>query len=298
MTLIFDVFTRIGGIYANLIPWMVGLAVLFTVLTVFESQTSSPGKVWWKNPGLPTDITYAMINSVILPYLQYPIVIVVFLVLSATTAPADVIAFFAGKRGLLGDLPFWWQALIYVLLADFLMYWIHRGFHSAQMWRFHAIHHSATEVDWTTTYRFHPINQMLQPILVGLIITWLGVSPAVVALFIPFDIISAAFVHANVNWSFGPLKYIIATPVFHRWHHGPANDGGSSNFAPTFAIWDVMFGTFHMPKGRLPQTFGVDDHHFPQGYLGQILYPFQRPGAEPAVTEPTVATASRAQTAG
>jgi hypothetical protein len=30
-------------------------------------------------------------------------------------------------------------------------------------------------------------------------------------------------VHANVPWRFGPLKWLIATPVFHHWHH--ANDG-------------------------------------------------------------------------
>jgi sterol desaturase/sphingolipid hydroxylase (fatty acid hydroxylase superfamily) len=298
MTFITDVLTRLGTIYSTAIPWMIGLAILFTILTVFESQTSSPGKVWWKNPGLPTDITYGLMNSVILPYLQYPVVIIVFLALSATTSPEDVVAFFAGKRGILGGLSFWWQALVYVLLADFLLYWIHRGFHSAQMWRYHAIHHSATQVDWTTTYRFHPVNQMLQPILVGLIITWLGVSPEVVAFFIPFDILSAAFVHANVNWSFGPLKYIIATPVFHRWHHGPVNDGGSSNFAPTFAIWDVLFGTFHMPKGRLPQEFGVDDHHFPQSYLGQMVYPFKRPAAEPTPATPAATAATQPQTAG
>jgi sterol desaturase/sphingolipid hydroxylase (fatty acid hydroxylase superfamily) len=110
-----------------------------------------------------------------------------------------------------------------------------------------------------------------------------------VVFFMPFDSLSAAFVHANVNWKFGPLKYIIATPVFHRWHHGPADDGGSSNFAPTFAFWDVMFGTFYMPEGRLPETFGTDDHSFPEGYFKQLMYPFRKvpptEAAAPAQTQ-------------
>ena len=144
------------------------------------------------------------------------------------------------------------------------------------MWRFHAIHHSATEVDWTTTYRFHPINLMLQPALVSMIMMTAGISPAVMIFFVPFDIVTAAWVHSNLNWTLGPLKYLIAGPVFHRWHHGPANDGGSSNFSPTFAVWDWLFGTFHMPEGRLPQTFGVDDHHFPEGYFAQLAYPFKK----------------------
>jgi sterol desaturase/sphingolipid hydroxylase (fatty acid hydroxylase superfamily) len=291
MTFISDVFSRVFAIYANAIPAIIGLAVLFTVLTIWESQTSSPGKVWWKNPGLPTDLTYAFVHSLLVPYLHYPITILVFLGISTAMTPADVIMFFKGKHGLLGGLSFWEQAIIYVLLTDFLHYWIHRGFHNAQLWRFHAIHHSATQVDWTTTYRSHPLNVMLQPVFVGLIMAWLGISPEVVAFFIPFDILSAAFVHANVNWSFGPLKYIIATPVFHRWHHGPEHDGGSSNFAPTFAIWDVLFGTFHMPKGRLPEEFGQDDHTLPEGYLKQLAYPFRKVAPQGATVAAHPATA-------
>jgi sterol desaturase/sphingolipid hydroxylase (fatty acid hydroxylase superfamily) len=286
MTQINQVFSRVAEIYMAQLPIILGLALLFTILTVFESHTSSPGKKWWNNPGLPTDISYALIHTFLAQYIKYPIMIIVFLALSTSLEPAAVVEFFEGKTGILRSLPFWWQALIYVLLSDFLQYWIHRGFHSAQLWRYHAIHHSAKEVDWTTTYRFHPVNLMLQPTLVAFIMISLGISPEVMVFFLPFDILSAPFVHANVNWTFGPLKYIIATPVFHRWHHGPANDGGSSNFAPTFAFWDLMFGTFHMPEGRLPQTFGNDDHEFPEGYFKQLMYPFRRvePNADVATT--------------
>jgi hypothetical protein len=30
-----------------------------------------------------------------------------------------------------------------------------------------------------------------------------------------------------------------------------------------------------MPEGKLPQTFGCDDHLFPEGYFQQLLYPFK-----------------------
>jgi len=65
-----------------------------------------------------------------------------------------------------------------------------------------------------------------------------------------------------------------AAPVFHRWHHSPPDQGGNKNFAPTFSLWDALFGTFYMPAGRLPQTYGVDDAQFPRGFLGQLIYPF------------------------
>jgi sterol desaturase/sphingolipid hydroxylase (fatty acid hydroxylase superfamily) len=272
-----QVFDFVIESYSRQIPIMVGLALLFTVIAVFESQTSSPGKVWWRNPGLATDISYGLIHGLIAPYFRLPVLIVVAVLLSRTMPVDEVAVFLNEGRGPLGGLPFWWQAVIYVVGSDFLLYWIHRTFHNAMLWRFHAIHHSATEVDWTTTYRFHPINLMLQPSLVGVIMVTLGISPAVMLFFVPFDIISAAWVHANLNWTLGPFKYIISGPVFHRWHHGPVDDGGSSNFAPTFAIWDWLFGTFHMPEGRLPEHFGIDDHEFPEGYFAQLIYPFKKP---------------------
>jgi len=268
-----QILLRTGEIYSTQIPIIAGLGILFTVFTIFESQTASPGKVWWRNPGLGTDISYALIHAVLMPYFRIPGLVIVTLLLSAALSKVEIDEYFKNGRGLFAGFSFWQQALIYLLLTDFLLYWIHRLFHSVSLWRFHAIHHSAEQVDWTTSYRFHPVNLMLQPSLVGVLMLTLGISPAVMAFFVPWDILSAAFVHANIKWTFGPLKYIVATPVFHRWHHGPPDDGGSSNFAPTFAFYDVLFGTFYLPVGRLPQNFGIDDANFPKGYIGQVLYP-------------------------
>ncbi len=264
----------IADIYSTQFPAMIGLAALFTALSILRSQASSPGKVWWRNPGLATDICYATVNTVLTPYLRIPIVIAVTLLLYGALWNTTIKGYFEGGHSLFGGLPFWQQAAIYLLLMDFFCYWIHRVFHGVTLWPFHAPHHSAQQVDWTTTYRFHPLNVMLQPILVGVLLGLLGISPKVMAFLVPWDILSGAFVHANVKWTLGPLKYVIATPAFHRWHHCLPNDGCDTNFAPTFAFYDVMFGTFRMPKGKLPQVFGVADPRYPQNYIGQQIYPF------------------------
>jgi hypothetical protein len=44
-----------------------------------------------------------------------------------------------------------------------------------------------------------------------------------------------------------------------------------------------MFGTFYMPEGKLPQNFGVDDHHFPEGYISQLVYPFKQQSTDAEV---------------
>ena len=46
------------------------------------------------------------------------------------------------------------------------------------------------------------------------------------------------------------------------------------NFAGTFPVLDLMFGTFYVPKNELPDAYGVADRSVPEGFGSQILYPF------------------------
>ena len=64
---------------------------------------------------------------------------------------------------------------------------------------------------------------------------------------------------------------MFVSPVFHRWHHASAVR--DTNFANTFAVWDWLFGTFHMPEGALPDNYGIEDEAMPEGLVPQLLYP-------------------------
>ena len=66
-----------------------------------------------------------------------------------------------------------------------------------------------------------------------------GISPNIMLWVGPFTTFHSAFVHANLNWTLGPFKYVLATPVFHRWHHTSQEEGGNTNFAGTFPLWDI-----------------------------------------------------------
>jgi sterol desaturase/sphingolipid hydroxylase (fatty acid hydroxylase superfamily) len=72
------------------------------------------------------------------------------------------------------------------------------------------------------------------------------------------------------------LRYVIAGPVFHRWHHATADKDAERNFASTFPVLDVIFGTFYMPKQVLPAAYGVSDKGFPPGFGAQMIYPFRQ----------------------
>ena len=172
------------------------------------------------------------------------------------------------------QLPIWLQAATVFIAEDVLLYWLHRGFHSKKFWRWHAIHHSAEQVDWLSTYRFHPVNTWLSFTLVDALMLFAGFSPEAVFLMAGFNMIYSAMVHANLNWTFGPLRYVFASPVFHRWHHTAEEEGMDKNFAPTFPLLDLAFGTFYMPEGKRPQRYGVRGSAIPHGFIAQILWPF------------------------
>jgi sterol desaturase/sphingolipid hydroxylase (fatty acid hydroxylase superfamily) len=144
------------------------------------------------------------------------------------------------------------------------------------MWKYHAVHHSSKELDWISAARFHPINIMLGSVATDVVLLLAGISPNVLVFLGPFTIAHSAFVHANLNWTLGPFRYVLAGPVFHRWHHTAAEQGGEKNFASTFPILDILFGTFYMPKQALPERYGVPDQAFPGGFGAQMIYPFKQ----------------------
>ncbi len=274
-----EVFGEIAAtIFATLkgfLPSAAAFAIVFTLLATWSSQACNPGKAWWRNPGLVTDACYLVIIPFVAPYMRMSLMIAGAAMLSGIAGTKEIAAWFNEGRGPLAGLSFWGQVAIYVVASDFLLYWTHRMFHGATFWRFHAIHHSSEEVDWTTAYRFHPVNLWLGSFMVTAVMLFLGIGPAVLLFLVPFDTATAAFVHANLNWTLGPLKYVVATPVFHRWHHTQPEDAGNANFGSLFSCWDLLFGTFAMPAGRLPARYGVDEPDYPQSFFEQLARPFQ-----------------------
>jgi len=160
--------------------------------------------------------------------------------------------------------------------SDLAGYWSHRLFHRRPLWRFHAIHHSSESLDWLAAARVHPLNEAIGRVLQLFPLFLLGFDPRVVAGAVPFFTFYAVFLHANVRWDFGPLRYVIATPRFHRWHHTSEEEGLDKNFSGLFPWIDLLFGTFYLPNGREPQIFGVEKEIIPPDLLGQLAFPFRR----------------------
>jgi sterol desaturase/sphingolipid hydroxylase (fatty acid hydroxylase superfamily) len=267
------------GLYESALAICV-LAVLFSALGMLRGQACNATGPWWRKEGLKLDLVYWFTQPLFGPLVKLLTISLVVGALSLFVSPQTLERMVVEGHGPLSGLPFWAQIVVYMLAYDFMSYWAHRILHGRTLWRIHAIHHAPRELDWISCRRFHPLNTTLSSALPDVVLLSLGIAPVVIIALLPFNYFMNGFVHANLRWTLGPFRYVIASPVFHRWHHGPVDQGGEKNFAPTFPFIDLMFGTFYMPEGKLPADYGVDDPHFPETFVGQMAYPFIRP--EPA----------------
>lgn len=278
-----------GQTFMKILPISIGVALLFTVLTWFWS--CNPGRAWWHKSDLATDLCYWLIIPIITRFLRIGMLIAVAAIVLGITSANGLVAFYEHGHGPLAALPLVAQGIIFLIGQDFIMYWTHRWFHGETMWKYHAVHHSTEELEWISAARFHPINLFLGSVLADVTMLFAGISPTVFVVLGPLTVAHSALVHANLDWTLGPFKYIFAGPVFHRWHHTSPDRGGEKNFAGTFSLFDVMFGTFYMPEGQLPDRYGIDEHPYPQSFGAQLLHPFkqrQPPQQQPAALRPPV----------
>jgi len=263
-----------GETLAKNLPISLALAVVFTVLTAFWA--CNPGRPWWRKPDLVTDICYWFLIPVVTRYLRIGMLIAGAAVLFGITTAPGLIAFYANGHGPLARLPLAAQMLLFVAGEDCILYWTHRLFHGGRLWKYHAVHHSSEDLEWISAARFHPVNLFFGAVTADVVMLIAGISPNVFVVLGPVTIAHSAFVHANLDWTLGPLRYVIATPVFHRWHHTAADRGGEKNFAATFPVLDLIFGTFHMPEGKLPDRYGIADRDFPTSFGAQLARPFRQ----------------------
>ena len=111
---------------------------------------------------------------------------------------------------------FWLELPLALLLADLVGYWSHRMRHCGSLWRFHAIHHSPTELDALAAARMHPVDDVIDNTLVGVALFIAGFSAEIIFAVGPILFLHIALIHANVTWTFGPLRKIFVSPVHHR----------------------------------------------------------------------------------
>ena len=139
--------------------------------------------------------------------------------------------------------------LVYLLLLDFVDYWIHRAQHASnRWWALHSLHHSQQHMTVWSDNRNHLLDDWLRDALLALAALAIGVPPGQYIWLLLVPRLVQSLQHANVKWSFGRIgDRVLVSPFFHRLHHavGVGHEGvhKGCNFAVLFPVWDWMFGT-------------------------------------------------------
>lgn len=186
--------------------------------------------------------------------------------------------------GTIQSWPLWVQVLVGLLVLDFSLYVRHRFVHT-YFWPYHTIHHAAREITWLTWIRLHPIDGFVMSLIDVTIIFLLGFSGEAFGIAVLLRGHCNRFVHSNIQLDYpSPLRYILVSPNMHRWHHAADDPKAvNKNFCIVFAWIDLLFGTYYVPKNRVPTRYGVldDDGADVAGYtfVDQMLYPFRHHAA-------------------
>jgi len=161
----------------------------------------------------------------------------------------------------------WVSLLLYLVVFDFVGYWLHRGQHHFNAWwALHSLHHSQRQMTMWSDNRNHLLDDVLVGTAFALLARLIGVEPGQFVAITVITQLLESLQHANARISFGVVgERLLVSPRFHRLHHsigiGHESGGrgtlGGHNFGVLLPVWDLLFGTSNFDR-RLDPT-GVRD---------------------------------------
>lgn len=227
------------------------LLIVLAAIELFIPRRPGPmdrGSRW------PTNLLFTVLNLLALGVLPVSIV---------------GAALWAEQRqwGLLNQLAVPGAVAVVITLAvrGFISFFTHYLMHMVPLfWRLHRVHHLDTELDVTTTVRFHPVEFLVQTLPAVPIVVAFGLTPWVLVFYEALDVAITLWTHSNTRLPVGIdrlLRYVIVTPDLHRIHHSAWKPETNSNYGAVFPWWDLIFGTFRgTPRdGHAQMRLGLDE---------------------------------------
>ncbi|HEY0817147.1 MAG TPA: sterol desaturase family protein [Rhizobacter sp.] len=239
--------------------FLVGLLQLLVMVVVFRAlERWRPVEPVLDRPAVRVDVLYTLVHRlglfrVALFFAVDPLWDVLFGTLSlhgVSTWQLDQAL--APLRPGLTDTA-WFAFLAYLLVFDFVDYWLHRGQHGLRWWwGLHALHHSQRQMTMWSDNRNHLLDDLLRDSALVLVARLIGIAPGQFVAVVACTQLLESLSHANVRMGFGTVfERLLVSPRFHRLHHsigaghesrGPGTLGGR-NFAVLFPLWDILFRT-------------------------------------------------------
>ncbi|CAM1345886.1 sterol desaturase family protein [Tenacibaculum crassostreae] len=178
--------------------------------------------------------------------------------------------------------PYWARLLVFFIIIDFIQWFTHTLLHRYEfLWNFHKVHHSVKQMGFAAHLRYHWMEPVVYNSMKYIPLAIMGGFTAQDVAFVHFFNITIGHLnHANINWDYGWLKYILNNPRMHIWHHAkelPEDRKMGVNFGITLSIWDYLFKTNYIPYNGRDIEIGFEgDEHFPQDFISQEIYPLNK----------------------
>ena len=213
-----------------------------------------------------------------------------------------LVTLFPDEKGLLSGLNFWVVFVGYVLIEEYVHYWIHRLSHTIPwLWRLHKPHHAPKHVNLTVAYRENWLWFVILPNpLLGAFLVWGGQPEAAFAA-IAWKGSSEFMVHSNTRWDLKAHKFWLTKPIMkileifitlpdtHHAHHGIGRYGhGMCNFGSFLFIYDVLHGTAEFPHHEQDQ-FGMPASVNVEAWYEQLWWPLAKDKNSADLRPPTQA---------
>ncbi len=144
--------------------------------------------------------------------------------------------------------PLWYIPVsVFLALAihETYYYWVHRWLHHPLLFRhIHKVHHNSISTSVWTSFSFHPVESILQAIIIPAIALVIPLHLSVFVFLLLFMTITAIINHAGVeiypaSWRKNPLMKWLIGSTHHDIHHRRF----TKNFGLYFTCWDQWMDT-------------------------------------------------------
>jgi Delta7-sterol 5-desaturase len=177
-----------------------------------------------------TEITYSVINAAI------------FSVVTAAT-------YTLGQKGYtqlyfdINQLPLWYLPIslgISMFIHETYYYWLHRIIHHPSLYRhIHQVHHDSLITSPWTAFSFHPIEGLLEALIIPAIIFVLPMHYSMLVLQLTIMTVSATINHLDIEiYPKGNFGTWFGNNVIGATHHGLHHRQFKFNFGLYFTFWD------------------------------------------------------------
>jgi sterol desaturase/sphingolipid hydroxylase (fatty acid hydroxylase superfamily) len=175
----------------------------------------------------------------------------------------------------------------------FLFHWAAHKF--PPLWAIHKLHHSAEVMTPLTAARVHPLERLVMGpsmalttgLIIGPLLYFYAGATDMPTIFgmdvfaVLFFVLGHNLHHSHVWVYYGPVVgRLFVSPAQHQIHHSSLPQHIDRNYAEHWAIWDTIFRTLYLPRGRETLTLGLAGYQT-QPHTG-VLTAWFKPVAESA----------------